>query len=181
MILEALALGSLLILVNGGHSPRAAARIVGRFAGSSAASLRRIRAEAESQIAKQSERAESAMSKGEGVENQRKRMERLRAVQAEASSLIQLLSTPPSSLSRPSFAPSPAATPGDSFSSASVDSSPRMASSTPTAITTATFSRSTFNVSQPVDQHERTTPTTSRISTASRISSLLELERQFLK
>ena len=185
MIFEALALGSLLLLVNGGHSPRTAARIVGRFAGSSAATLRRIRAEAESQILKQSERAESAISKGEGIENQRKRMERLRAVQAEASSLVQLLSTPPTSFSRPSFDTSPSLSTTDvrSTDSASTSTSTTASALTNTSIiTTVTSNPNSYPPnSQDVDPKSMSNQTTSRLSTASKVQSLIELERKFLR
>lgn len=185
MIFEALAIGSLLLLVNGGYSPRSAARIVGRFAGSSAASLRRIRAEAESQLARQSERAETILSKGEGVENQRRRMERLRAVQAEASSLIQLLGTPPATFSRPTFVTSPS-TSTTTTTTLSSDTHNVSSQATSISIKTPTTSELVF----PSEQHVNSIITSSfstsskesssSSSTASRISALLELERQHL-
>jgi len=182
MIFEALAIGSLLLLVNGGYSPRSAARIVGRFAGSSAASLRRIRAEAESQLARQSERAETILSKGEGVENQRRRMERLKAVQAEASSLIQLLGTPPATFSRPTFVTSPSTSTSSTVSS---DTQNVSSQETSTSLKTPTTSELVF----PSEQHANsmikssfsTSSKESSSSTASRISVLLELERQHFR
>lgn len=183
MIFEALAIGSLLLLVNGGYSPRSAARIVGRFAGSSAASLRRIRAEAESQLARQSERAETILSKGEGVENQRRRMERLRAVQAEASSLIQLLGTPPATFSRPTFVTSPSTSTTTTVSS---DTHNVSSQATSISIKTPTTSELVFPSEQHVNSMITSSfPTSSKessssSSTASRISALLELERQHL-
>jgi hypothetical protein len=183
MIFEALAIGSLLLLVNGGYSPRSAARIVGRFAGSSAASLRRIRAEAESQLARQSERAETILSKGEGVENQRRRMERLRAVQAEASSLIQLLGTPPATFSRPTFVTSPSTSTTTTLSSDTHNVSSQATSiSIKTPATSEIVFPSEQHVNSMITSSFSTSPkeSSSSSSTASRISALLELERQHL-
>lgn len=74
------------LLLQGGHSPRSAARLVGRLAGRAAGSVRRVRAE----VARMQARAEAAGGSDLQSSELGRQMEQLRMVRAETSSLLRM-------------------------------------------------------------------------------------------
>jgi hypothetical protein len=74
------------LLLQGGHSPRSAARLVGRLAGRAAGSVRRVRAE----VARMQARAEAAGGADLQSSELGRQMQQLRMVRAETSSLLRM-------------------------------------------------------------------------------------------